>query len=154
MEFVRKKTSYPFMATRRRWYAVSAILVLGSLLALGVRGPFAGKTGTTNDRRDAWFAGYTPELVVVVWVGYDDAERVGLTGAQAAIPIVARFVTSALGASGWVGFEAPPRIITAEIDPATGLRAASWCERVEEVFLRGTRPSERCPRPKRWWRWW
>ncbi len=125
-----------------------------SLRALGVRGPFAGKTGTTNDRRDAWFAGYTPELVVVVWVGFDDGERVGLSGAQGAIPIVARFVKNAVGASGWSDFAVPPRILTAEIDPATGLRSASWCESVEEVFLRGTKPDERCPRPQRWWRWW
>jgi penicillin-binding protein 1B len=125
-----------------------------SLRALGVSGPFAGKTGTTNDRRDAWFASYTPELVVVVWLGFDDGERVGLTGAQAAIPIVARFVRNALGANGWAGFEAPSRLVSAEVDPATGLRSAPWCGSVQEVFLRGTEPRERCPRPKRWWRWW
>ncbi len=125
-----------------------------SLRALGVRGPFAGKTGTTNDRRDAWFAGYTPELVVVVWVGFDDGERVGLTGAEGAIPVVARFIKSALGPSGWTGFEAPPRIVSAEIDPATGLLAARWCDGAPEVFLRGTKPTQQCPRPKRWWKWW
>ncbi len=125
-----------------------------SLRALGVRGPFAGKTGTTNDRRDAWFAGYTPELVVVVWVGFDDGARVGLTGAEGAIPIVARFLKSALGVDGWAGFETPERIVSAEIDPATGLLAARWCDGAPEVFLRGTKPTERCPRPKRWWRWW
>jgi membrane carboxypeptidase/penicillin-binding protein len=125
-----------------------------SLRALGVRGPFAGKTGTTNDLRDAWFAGYTPELVVVAWVGFDDGARVGLTGAQGAIPLVASFVKRALGASGWAGFEVPRRLVTEEIDPATGLLAAPWCQSVEEVFLRGTTPEQRCPRPRRWWRWW
>ncbi len=124
------------------------------LRSLGVRGPFAGKTGTTNDRRDAWFVGYTPELVVVVWVGLDDGARVGLTGAEAAIPIVARFVTKALGASGWPDFEPPEHLATASVDPATGLLAASWCPGVEEVFLRGTTPTERCPRRQPWWRWW
>jgi len=125
-----------------------------SLRALGVRGPFAGKTGTTNDLRDAWFAGYTPELVVVAWVGFDDGARVGLTGAQGAIPLVASFVKRALGASGWSGFGAPRRLVAEEIDPATGLLAAPWCQSVEEVFLRGTTPKQRCPRPRRWWRWW
>ena len=123
------------------------------LRALGVRGPFAGKTGTTNDLRDAWFAGYTPELVVVAWVGFDDGARVGLTGAQGAIPLVASFVKRALGASGWAEFEVPRGLVKAEIDPATGLLAAPWCEGVEEMFVRGTRPRDRCPRPKRWWRW-
>ncbi len=122
--------------------------------ALGVRGPLAGKTGTTNDLRDAWFAAYTPELVVVAWVGFDDGARVGLTGAQGAIPIVAQFVKNALGASGWEGFAVPSRLVMAEIDPATGLRSASWCESVDEVFLRGTRPTEKCPRPRRTWKWW
>ena len=63
-------------------------------------------------------------------------------------------VKKAAGTSGWSEFAAPRRLVTAEIDPATGLLAASWCESVEEVFVRGTRPTERCPRPKRWWRWW
>jgi penicillin-binding protein 1B len=125
-----------------------------SLRQLGVRGPFAGKTGTTNDLRDAWFAGYTPELVVVVWVGFDDGARVGLTGAQGAIPLAASFVKQALGASGWADFVAPAGLVVEEIDPATGLLSAPWCGRVEEVFVRRTPPRERCPRPKRWWRWW
>ena len=125
-----------------------------NLRALGVRGPFAGKTGTTNDLRDAWFAGYTPELVVVVWVGFDDSTLVGLTGAQGAIPVVARFVKNALGGSGWSAFSPPSGLVTTEIDPATGLLAAPWCDGVEEVFLRETSPTERCPRPERWWMWW
>jgi penicillin-binding protein 1B len=125
-----------------------------SLRALGVHGPFAGKTGTTNDLRDAWFAGYTPELVVVAWVGFDDGARVGLTGAQGAIPLVASFVKRALGAEGWPDFEPPQRLIKADVDPATGLRSAAWCGSVEEIFLRGTAPSEVCPKRKRWWRWW
>ena len=56
------------------------------LRALGYRGPVAGKTGTTNDGRDAWFVGYTPELVAAVWVGFDDGRPLGLTGARAALP--------------------------------------------------------------------
>ena len=52
----------------------------------------AGKTGTTNDLRDAWFAGFTPELLTVVWVGFDDNQPVGLSGAQAALPIWTNFM--------------------------------------------------------------
>src|SRR6185503_5680524 len=56
----------------------------------------AGKTGTTNDLRDAWFVGFTPELLTVVWVGLDDNQPLGLSGAQAALPIWASFMLKAL----------------------------------------------------------
>ena len=75
-------------------------------------------------------------------------------GAEGAIPIAARFLKSALGADGWAGFETPERIVSEEIDPATGLLAARWCDAAPEVFLLGTKPTQRCPRPQRWWRWW
>jgi hypothetical protein len=54
---------------------------------LGLNGAVAGKTGTTNDTRDAWFVGYSPRLVAVVWVGFDDGASLGLSGAQGALPI-------------------------------------------------------------------
>ena len=56
----------------------------------------AGKTGTTNDLRDAWFVGFTPELLTVVWVGFDDNQPLGLSGSQAALPIWTQFMTRAL----------------------------------------------------------
>jgi penicillin-binding protein 1B len=56
----------------------------------------AGKTGTTNDLRDAWFAGFTPRLLAVVWVGRDDNAPLGLTGAQAALPIWTEFMKRAV----------------------------------------------------------
>ena len=56
----------------------------------------AGKTGTTNDLRDAWFVGFTPELLTVVWVGLDDNQPLGLSGAQAALPIWTSFMKNAL----------------------------------------------------------
>jgi penicillin-binding protein 1B len=68
--------------------------------ALGYRGPVAGKTGTTNGYRDAWFVGYTPDLVVGVWVGFDDGRSVGLPGAHAALPIFVEFLIRALGPDG------------------------------------------------------
>ena len=67
----------------------------------------AGKTGTTNDLRDAWFVGFTPELLTVVWVGLDNNQPLGLSGAQAALPIWTTFMMKALAGRPNVGFEAP-----------------------------------------------
>jgi membrane carboxypeptidase/penicillin-binding protein len=64
----------------------------------------AGKTGTTNDLRDAWFVGFTPELLTVVWVGFDDNQPVGLSGAKAALPIWTQFMKAALAGRASVPF--------------------------------------------------
>ena len=68
-----------------------------SARALGVEGPVAGKTGTTNEGRDTWFVGYTPRLIALVWVGFDQRDVLRLSGAQAALPIWADFMRTALG---------------------------------------------------------
>lgn len=115
-----------------------------TLRSLGVDGPVAGKTGTTNGARDAWFVGMTPDLVIGVWVGFDDGARVGLTGAQAALPIFARFLRTARGQGGWQDFEATGGIVTAAIDPTSGLGAGPGCGGREEHFVRGTVPREHC----------
>ena len=70
----------------------------------------AGKTGTTNDLRDAWFVGFTPELLTVVWVGFDDNQPVGLTGAQAALPIWTQFMKRALAGHASLPFDVPDGI--------------------------------------------
>jgi penicillin-binding protein 1B len=114
------------------------------LRTLGYRGPVAGKTGTTNDARDAWFVGYTPELVAAVWVGFDEGKPLGLTGASAALPIFARFLIGALGADGGRSFAEPPGLDRVAIHEATGLRAGFLCWGESEWFLTGTAPSERC----------
>src|SRR5438477_9705273 len=80
----------------------------------------AGKTGTTNDLRDAWFVGFTPDLLTVVWVGFDDNQPVGLTGAQAALPIWTQFMMRALAGHPSVPFETPDGISFVDIDPDTG----------------------------------
>jgi penicillin-binding protein 1B len=67
-----------------------------SLRELGVHGRLAGKTGTSDDYRDAWFVGYTPTLAAGVWVGFDDGTSIGLSGGQGAVPIFARFAKRAL----------------------------------------------------------
>jgi penicillin-binding protein 1B len=115
-----------------------------ALRELGYRGSVAGKTGTTNDGRDAWFAGYTPELAVAVWVGFDDAEPLGLTGARAALPIFGRFLIAALGAQGGRDFVEPPGLERVAIHEPTGLRAGFLCWGESEWFLAGTAPAERC----------
>jgi penicillin-binding protein 1B len=111
---------------------------------LGLRGVVAGKTGTTDSYRDAWFIGYTPELVIGLWVGFDEERPIRLSGAQAALPIwveVARQVIPSESPE----FPVPQGIVRREIDPQTGQLATSKCpERVAEVFIEGTEPSVYC----------
>jgi penicillin-binding protein 1B len=105
----------------------------------------AGKTGTTNDLRDAWFVGFTPELLTVVWVGFDDNQPVGLSGAQAALPIWTQFMMRALAGHPSVPFDAPDGVTFVDIDPDTGLLAGPACPRVfREAFLAGTEPVRSC----------
>ena len=112
-----------------------------TLRSLGVKGPFAGKTGTTNDFRDAWFVGYTPDLVVAVWVGFDDGARVGLTGARAALPIFARFVKEVLPPENLRPFVVPEGLVMASIHGSSGLLGSERCPGSDEVFVRGTVPT-------------
>jgi penicillin-binding protein 1B len=112
----------------------------------GVRGVLAGKTGTTNDERDAWFVGFSPRFLAAVWVGYDDNRPVRLTGSQAAVPIFADFSRSVPVQAFAESFPVPSDIVTAEIDPDTGALATPACpRRATEVFISGTEPRQRCP---------
>jgi penicillin-binding protein 1B len=106
----------------------------------------AGKTGTTNDLRDAWFAGFTPELLTVVWVGYDDfSQPLGLTGAQAALPIWTEFMKRALAGHGNREIQAPDGISFVDIDADTGKLAMPACPKViREAFVAGTEPIVAC----------
>ena len=105
----------------------------------------AGKTGTTNDLRDAWFVGFTPTLLTVVWVGFDENQPVGLSGAQAALPIWVDYMNRALAGTASVPFEAPEGISFVEIDPDTGRLAVPGCPRVlREAFIAGTEPLQPC----------
>ena len=106
----------------------------------------AGKSGTTNDLRDAWFVGFTPELLVVVWVGLDDNQPLGLSGTQAALPIWTTFMKRALAGHPDVTFTAPEGISFVEIDRDTGKLATAACPRVfKEAFWGGSEPAEVCP---------
>jgi penicillin-binding protein 1A len=87
--------------------------------------PFAGKTGTTNDEKDAWFVGYTPDLAVGVFIGYDTPRAMGkgMTGGHVAAPIFANFMKLALADKKAVPFRIPPGIKLARVSLRTGLRA-------------------------------
>jgi penicillin-binding protein 1A len=107
--------------------------------------PVAAKTGTAQEHRDAWFVGFTPELVAGVWVGFDDHAPLGPreTGAGAALPPWLSFMQAALGARPPQDFPVPPGIELARIDPATGLLAGR--ERPDApfvAFLPGTVPTQ------------
>ncbi len=117
-----------------------------SLQAIGV--PVAAKTGTTNQSKDAWLVGYSTELCVAVWVGYDDALPLGAgeSGSRTAAPAFARFMRAAHQGHPATRFARPAGIVTELIDPETGLLAWPGQEdAVEEEFLAGTQPLEVAP---------
>jgi penicillin-binding protein 1A len=108
--------------------------------------PVAGKTGTTNDYRDAWFVGYTTQVVAAVWVGFDDMRPLGAqeTGARAASPIWVSFMKDIAGGDP-DDFHIPEGIVSYMIDPATGLLARDESAGVKEFFREGTEPREFTP---------
>ena len=112
---------------------------------LGIGEPLAGKTGTSNDGRDAWFAGYSPDRATVVWVGRDDDAPAGISGAGAALPVWARFTSAVRPPGGYAPFVEPPGLVRARVDPASGELATTRCpEVVEELFLAGYTPAATC----------
>jgi penicillin-binding protein 1B len=117
-----------------------------SARAMDFRPDAAGKTGTTNDYRDAWFCGFTPDLLAVVWVGFDDNTPVGLSGTKAALPIWVDFMKAATSGVKSSPFPPPPEgIVYATIDRETGLLAGPNCPTTRsEAFVEGTEPREIC----------
>jgi penicillin-binding protein 1B len=125
--------------------------VMRSGTAAGVRArgftvPAAGKTGTSHD---GWFAGYTSELLCIVWVGFDDSRVLDLEGAHSALPIWTEFMKRALQYRAYrntVPFQAPEGIVTVVIDPASGMPATPSCPSTRtEVYIAGTQPVGSCP---------
>jgi penicillin-binding protein 1A len=107
--------------------------------------PIAGKTGTTNDEKDAWFIGFSPDLVVGVYLGYDKPRHLGrtATGGVIAAPIVRDFMKVALADKPAVPFRVPSGIKLIRIDPKTGMRASPGDQRVIlEAFKPGTAPPD------------
>ena len=104
-----------------------------------------GKTGTSNEARDAWFVGYSPSVVAGVWVGFDDQRSLGKreTGTRTALPIWIEVMDAADKTPKETNFAMPSGVITARIDPASGLLAYPGQEDgIDEVFLSGTAPVE------------
>jgi len=116
---------------------------------MGVDGPVAGKTGTTNEAEDVWFVGYTPSLVAGVWFGYDTPRPIAphATGGHLAAPAWAEFYLNgwrepASSANAW---QPPAGMTSRVIDPETGMLANDWCpDRKREWFKPGTEPTQLC----------
>ncbi|HBG04105.1 MAG TPA: penicillin-binding protein, partial [Geobacter sp.] len=112
--------------------------------------PVAGKTGTTNDMKDAWFVGYVPQLVAGVWVGYDQERSLGYSGSggQAAAPIWTEFMQRALAGVPVKQFGAPSNVTFALIDPHSGRLAREGTPgAVQECFISGSEPTSYDPEP-------
>ncbi|MEX2206098.1 MAG: PBP1A family penicillin-binding protein [Myxococcota bacterium] len=116
--------------------------------AKGLGRPVAGKTGTTNDLRDAWFVGYTPEIAAGVWIGFDNARNLGMneTGGRTSAPIFVDYLKHALRDQPTQDFAVPEGVVFARVDRATGLLAAPGNENALFMpFREGTAPLEISP---------
>jgi len=112
--------------------------------------PSAGKTGTTDDYRDAWFVGYTPQVITGVWVGYDKPRPGGrgFTGGAVAAPIWEQFMRKAVASRAVVDFPRPDTVVSVSIDPVSGKLASPDCpDSREEFYIAGTEPVEYCHKP-------
>lgn len=115
---------------------------------LGYGRSAAGKTGTSNDTRDAWFVGYTPTIATGVWIGFDDNSSLGLTGGGAAAPAWTKFMKCIEPYHRDMDFIPPPEVVFNTIDFSTKKLATPGCPAnnvIKEVFLRGTEPTKFCP---------
>ncbi|MDR3608004.1 MAG: PBP1A family penicillin-binding protein [Oligoflexia bacterium] len=114
---------------------------------MGFDRPAAGKTGTTSHHRDAWFAGFTPQLATVVWTGLDQPtskSKANLTGAVAALPIWIDFMKTALSAEPVLPFPENPSLTQVRIDRKSGLAASAFCpgdQVIEDEYVRGNEPA-------------
>ncbi len=116
--------------------------------ARGFSSPAAGKTGSSHD---GWFAGYTSNLLCIVWVGYDDYSDIHLSGAQTAAPIWAEFMKHAVALpqySNATGFGLPAGVVSVQLDKNTNRLATPSCpETYTASFVEGTEPKETCDQP-------
>jgi len=117
-----------------------------SLQWRGVSWPVAGKTGTTNNFRDAWFVGYTPDILALVWVGFDNADPIEATGAAAALPIWADLMNAIPQYRSETDFKMPKGVEKILVCSVTGRPAVAGCPEPTEVyFLAGHTPEGHCP---------
>jgi penicillin-binding protein 1B len=145
----QRKSVFDARAAYLTGYAMEGVLERGtasSAKSLGIYFQASGKTGTTDDNRDSWFIGYTPDVVCAVWVGYDSGARTGLTGARGALHIWARFLRALYPQTGPMVQTPPEGVETAVIDPESGFLATTSCpQTLREAYLTGTAPKETCP---------
>ncbi|HVP58098.1 MAG TPA: penicillin-binding transpeptidase domain-containing protein, partial [bacterium] len=129
---------------------LSSVINEGTAAAARARGltqTMAGKTGTTDDFSDAWFTGYTPDLVASAWVGFDERRPLGEreSAARVALPIWIDFMTQALRGVPDKPFPEPDGIVHRDICKQSGLLVREGCpEKRSEVFIAGTEPSRYC----------
>jgi penicillin-binding protein 1B len=114
--------------------------------SLGFQHPFAGKTGTTSNYRDAWFIGYSPRVLSLVWIGFDDGHSTRLAGGDACLPIWTRHMNRIDGLVPDVDWKRPDDVTDREIDPESGMLATPYCPTVRsETYVVGTEPQSVCP---------
>ncbi len=108
--------------------------------------PLAGKTGTTDNYTDAWFAGFSPDITTVVWVGYDRKKKIGkhITGARGALPIWIDYMASYYSDKEIKDFSLPENVVYVPIDPKTHLLSTDNCEKKYVLFVKGTEPELNC----------
>jgi penicillin-binding protein 1B len=108
----------------------------------------AGKTGTTNDKRDAWFIGFTPKTLALTWVGFDDNAPIELSGSEGAVPIWTKYMNGETAGQPNVDFATPGGISFASIDETSGGLSTDLCPPnvvIQEAFKDGTQPTNICP---------
>jgi membrane carboxypeptidase/penicillin-binding protein len=111
----------------------------------GFRGALAGKTGTTNDYRDAWFVGYTPTVIGAAWVGFDDGRPLRLSSAATALELWVAAMRPIVRAEPPRAFRVPPGVTFRDVDPVSGLLPTYECPRtIREAYVTGTEPEVPC----------
>lgn len=118
----------------------------GRAKSLGFSHEYSGKTGTTNNYRDAWFVGYSPRVLSLVWIGFDDGHSLRLAGGDACLPIWTKHMNRIDGLIQDVDWRRPDDVTTREIDPVSGMLATPYCPSTRsEIYVRGTEPGSVCP---------
>ncbi|HUF18284.1 MAG TPA: PBP1A family penicillin-binding protein, partial [Thermoanaerobaculia bacterium] len=115
--------------------------------SLGFRKTAAGKTGTTNDGRDAWFIGFTPQTLALTWIGFDDNAPVGVSASEGAVPIWARYMNEITNGRPDLDFPAPAGLVAVQMDEISGGLATPLCPSnvvVTQTFKAGTQPATLC----------
>lgn len=114
--------------------------------SLGFKHAYAGKTGTTSNYRDAWFIGYSPRVLSLVWIGFDDGHSTRLAGGDACLPIWTRHMNRIDGLVADVDWKRPEDVTDREIDPESGMLATPYCPTTRsETYVVGTEPQSVCP---------